>query len=45
LFEKEIIDIEKGCIKGIISSDSVMIEIDVNSEFDFGGILEKTIIE
>ncbi len=39
--KKEIIDIEIGCIKGYINNDSTMIEIDVNSKFGFGGLMEK----
>ena len=39
--KKEIIDVKKGCIKGLISKDSLMIEIDVNSGFGFGGLMEK----
>lgn len=39
--KKEIIDIEKGCIKGYISSDSLLIDIDVNSGFGFGGLMDK----
>jgi hypothetical protein len=39
--KKEIIDIEKGCIKGVISTDSLLIAIDINSGFGFGGLMEK----
>lgn len=39
--KKEIIDIEKGCIKGFVSRDSIKFEIDVNSGFGFGGLMEK----
>lgn len=39
--KKEIIEVEKGCIKGYISNDSIMIDIDVNSKFGFGGLMEK----
>jgi hypothetical protein len=39
--KKEIVDIEKGCIKGNITSDSILIDINVNSEFGFGGLMEK----
>jgi PBP1b-binding outer membrane lipoprotein LpoB len=39
--KKEIIDVEKGSIKGYITNDSIMIDIDVNSKFGFGGLMEK----
>lgn len=39
--KKEIIDIKKGCIKGLISPDSIMIDIDINSGFGFGGLMDK----
>jgi hypothetical protein len=38
--KKEIIDVEKGCIRGTISNDSIMIDIDINSDFGFGGSME-----
>ncbi|MBN1969268.1 MAG: hypothetical protein JW870_07865 [Candidatus Delongbacteria bacterium] len=39
--KKEIRNIDEGCIKGNITKDSVNIEIEVNSKFRFGGILES----
>lgn len=39
--KKEIINVDKGYVKGFISADSIMIDIDVNSEFGFGGLMDK----
>jgi len=39
--KKEIVDVENGCIKGYITNDSILIDIDVNSKFRFGGQMEK----
>ena len=39
--KKEIIDIDKGCIKVTVSKDSIIVDVNVNSEFGFGGLMEK----
>lgn len=39
--KKEIKEVKKGCIRGKISNDSLLIEIDINPEFGFGGLMEE----
>jgi hypothetical protein len=39
--KKEIIDIDKGCINGYIAYDSIIVDININSGFGFGGLMEK----
>jgi len=39
--KKEIRNIKKGCIIGLVSNDSIQVDIDINSEFGFGSFMEK----
>ena len=39
--KKEMINVKKGCITGEVFDDSLILEIDIDPEFGFGGIFEK----